>query len=65
MILTINRDPTLPPYYAIKNNILIASALDDWEDADVYRLTAEQSYITSRRDAEEKQGKFLLCEVQM
>ncbi|KAH7066958.1 hypothetical protein BKA63DRAFT_495842 [Paraphoma chrysanthemicola] len=27
-------DPTLPPYFVIKNCILVACALDDWNDAD-------------------------------
>lgn len=31
----------------MKNAILIASGMDDWADADVWRLAAEQSYITS------------------
>ncbi|EAT77947.1 hypothetical protein HBH56_178930 [Parastagonospora nodorum] len=40
-------DPTLPPYYVIKNSILVASALDDWNDADIFRLAAEQEWRTS------------------
>ncbi|KAL1797634.1 hypothetical protein ACET3X_004240 [Alternaria dauci] len=31
----------------MKNNILIASALDDWKDADIFRLAAEQQWRTS------------------
>ncbi|KAF2132908.1 hypothetical protein P153DRAFT_309696 [Dothidotthia symphoricarpi CBS 119687] len=48
-------DITLPPYYVIKNCILLASALDNWDDADVWRLAAEQAYITSFREANRKQ----------
>jgi hypothetical protein len=35
----------------IKNAILIVSAMDDWADADVWRLAAEQAYITAVREA--------------
>jgi hypothetical protein len=38
------RDWTLPPYYAIKNSILVASALDNWDEANLWRLSAEQTY---------------------
>lgn len=37
-------DSTLPPYYYIKNHILIASAMDDWEDAEHHRLAAVRSH---------------------
>lgn len=33
-------DPNLPPYHIIKNHILIASALEEWAEADVHRLAA-------------------------
>jgi hypothetical protein len=39
-------DPLLPPYYEIENCILIASACDMWEDADVWRRAARQAYHT-------------------
>jgi hypothetical protein len=38
------RDRTLPPYYAIKNSILVAGALDSWDEADLWMLSAEQTY---------------------
>ncbi|KAJ4319709.1 hypothetical protein N0V94_003768 [Neodidymelliopsis sp. IMI 364377] len=37
-------DPALPPYHIIKNCILVACALDNWRDADVFRLRAEDVY---------------------
>jgi hypothetical protein len=44
-------DPTFPPYYVVKNHILAASALDDWNDADKHRITAEVQYRISFHDA--------------
>jgi hypothetical protein len=41
------KDPTLPPYYFIKNAILVACALNDWTDANYYRLAAKQAHIMS------------------
>jgi hypothetical protein len=41
---SLDSDPTLPLYYAIKNSILIACALDDWRDADIFRGIAESIY---------------------
>jgi hypothetical protein len=38
------RNRTLPPYYAIKNSILIAGALDNWDETDLWMLSAEQTY---------------------
>ncbi|KAH6612081.1 hypothetical protein C7974DRAFT_445962 [Boeremia exigua] len=37
-------DPTLPPYWFIKNCILVACALENWRDADIFRTTAEAVY---------------------
>ncbi|KAJ8109619.1 hypothetical protein OPT61_g7327 [Boeremia exigua] len=37
-------DPTLPPYYVIKYHILVACALDDWRDADIFLNAAERAY---------------------
>jgi hypothetical protein len=48
------RDETLPPYYFIKNAILIVSAMDDWADAEVWKLAAEQAYITAFGKAKNK-----------
>ncbi|KAL6711642.1 hypothetical protein ACN47E_004576 [Coniothyrium glycines] len=48
-------DPTLPPFYIIKNCILLACALDDWNEADGWRLSAEQSYRTTLDEATRKQ----------
>jgi hypothetical protein len=36
----VRSDRTIPPFYIIKNCILIASALNDWDEADIWRLTA-------------------------
>jgi hypothetical protein len=36
-------DRSLPLYYIIKNVIRLTSALDGWEDAEVYRLTAARN----------------------
>jgi hypothetical protein len=47
----------LPPYYVIRNCILIACALDDWREADVYRLAAEQSYDTTLKVATQYKDK--------
>jgi hypothetical protein len=46
----------LPPYYVVKNLVLIASALDDRDDAEMFRLSTEQlycktlAYATSSQD---------------
>ncbi|KAJ4320030.1 hypothetical protein N0V94_003595 [Neodidymelliopsis sp. IMI 364377] len=40
-------DPALPPHYFIKNAILVACVLDDWTDADCYRLAVKQAHIMS------------------
>ncbi|KAF2124251.1 hypothetical protein P153DRAFT_411889 [Dothidotthia symphoricarpi CBS 119687] len=45
-------DPTLPPYYFIKNSILIACALDDWDEADPWRVSAEMVYRRSLDEAQ-------------
>ncbi|RYO01936.1 hypothetical protein AA0120_g388 [Alternaria tenuissima] len=37
-------DKTLPPYYVIKNCLLIACASDTWEEADDWKTRAEQAY---------------------
>lgn len=46
-----------PPCYVIKNGILLAtcSVLDDWDEADGGRLSAEQTYFTSLQEANRKQ----------
>jgi hypothetical protein len=38
------RDLAIPPYYAIKNCILVAGALDNWDEADPWISAAEQTY---------------------
>ncbi|KAH7385434.1 hypothetical protein DE146DRAFT_759670 [Phaeosphaeria sp. MPI-PUGE-AT-0046c] len=53
-------DITLPPYYVIKNCILAASALGDWREADIYRLTAEQTYTTALHTATAKKDMLSL-----
>ncbi|KZM22975.1 hypothetical protein ST47_g5878 [Ascochyta rabiei] len=45
-------DPALPTYYVIKNSILMACALDDWRDADIYRINARDIYYKSLSIAE-------------
>ncbi|CAN9131166.1 unnamed protein product [Alternaria alternata] len=37
-------DKTLPPYYVIKNCLLIACASDTWQEADDWKTRAEQAY---------------------
>jgi hypothetical protein len=44
-------DLTLPPYYVMNYCILIASAMDNWNEADLWRLSAEQSWYTARAKA--------------
>lgn len=56
-------DPTLPPYYVIHNCILIACALDDWSDADIWQRRAEQAYWTCAAKAELKQDAEALKEL--
>jgi hypothetical protein len=34
--------------------------MDDWQDADVWRLAAEQAYVTSRQDASARQNNKAL-----
>jgi hypothetical protein len=42
-------DRSLPPYHVIKNLILVTGAMDDWDEADIPRLQAEQAYIAAFR----------------
>jgi molybdopterin-guanine dinucleotide biosynthesis protein len=48
------KDPSLPPYFHIRYHIMIASAMDNWDDADYHRLVAEQAWSTTRRNATAK-----------
>ncbi|CAO2650729.1 Nn.00g020210.m01.CDS01 [Neocucurbitaria sp. VM-36] len=47
-------DESLPPYYVIRNCMLMACALDNWGEADIWRLCAEQAYRTSLEEATRK-----------
>ncbi|CAN9120840.1 unnamed protein product [Alternaria alternata] len=40
-------DPTLPPFYIIKNCILVAGAVDDWNIADDWLGRAERAFKKS------------------
>ncbi|KAB2109673.1 hypothetical protein AG0111_0g945 [Alternaria gaisen] len=40
-------DPTLPPFYIIKNCILVAGAVDEWNIADDWLRWAEQAFKKS------------------
>jgi hypothetical protein len=42
----------LPPYFAVKNYILLASAVDDWDEADVWILAAEYTHRNMLKEAE-------------
>lgn len=42
-----SRDYSLPLHYIIKNAVLVASTIRDWDEAEIWRLTAEQAYSTS------------------
>lgn len=46
------RDLTLPRYYYIKNCILLTRAIGNWNDAELYRLAAEQAYSTALSNAQ-------------
>lgn len=37
-------DPTLAPYWTLKNYLLFISAMGDWYDAEEWRTTAEKIY---------------------
>ncbi|KAF2278159.1 uncharacterized protein EI97DRAFT_431430 [Westerdykella ornata] len=37
-------DQSLPPYYVIKNCMLIACAQDDWSEGEAWRLAAENAF---------------------
>jgi hypothetical protein len=41
----------LPPYYVIHNCILIACTLEDWDEANLWRRSAEQAYWTTYAEA--------------
>ncbi|KAJ4324427.1 hypothetical protein N0V94_001325 [Neodidymelliopsis sp. IMI 364377] len=56
-------DPLLPPYYDIQNCILIASAEDMWEDADVWRRAARQAYRTFHAKASRANDTATLKEI--
>jgi hypothetical protein len=45
-VTNLNSDDTLPPYYIIRNCIVIACALDNWTEANIWRLSVEQTYST-------------------
>ena len=59
-----SRDPTIPPHFCMKNAVLIASGLDDWEDADYWRLAAEQEHATGLKIAEQAQDQGSLGTLQ-
>lgn len=40
-------DPTLPPYYIIEACTLIACALDDWSDEEIWQGRSEHTYWLS------------------
>ncbi len=40
----ISSDSNLPSYFIIKNQVLIACALDDCDEANAHRALAEQEY---------------------
>ncbi|KAF3008572.1 hypothetical protein E8E13_007300 [Curvularia kusanoi] len=50
----------LPPFYLIKNCILIACALDKWDEADTYRATAEHAHNKALREAEETHDEDMI-----
>jgi hypothetical protein len=49
LILSLS-DPTLPPYYVMNYCILIASALDDWNEAEIWIFSA--LHVWNRAHAE-------------
>jgi hypothetical protein len=40
----------LPPYYEAMNLVLITSALDDWDEAEMWRLSAQEVYRETLED---------------
>lgn len=48
----------------MKTAIIIASGLDDWEDADYWKLAAEQKHTTGLKIAKEKQDQGSLRALQ-
>ncbi|EDU50910.1 predicted protein [Pyrenophora tritici-repentis Pt-1C-BFP] len=50
----LKRNVSLPPYYVTRNCILLTSALDDWDEADTWRLIAQSSYKTCFWDAKKR-----------
>ncbi|KAH7084275.1 hypothetical protein FB567DRAFT_629810 [Paraphoma chrysanthemicola] len=50
----------LPPYYIIKNCILICCAMDYWSDANINRLTAESAYSVAWVEATRMQDEGAL-----
>ncbi|CAI6337394.1 unnamed protein product [Periconia digitata] len=50
-------DHTIPPYYKMRNCILIVSAMDDWNIADLYRQDAEIQYRVSHHKATEMEDE--------
>lgn len=59
-------DPTIPPYYAILNSILLVSASADWEEAEPYRVAAEYKWLSAYRAAHNRAdpvGVFILNEL--
>ncbi|KAF1934738.1 hypothetical protein EJ02DRAFT_313010, partial [Clathrospora elynae] len=44
-------DLTLPQYYVIQNCMLIASAINTWNEADIWRVYAVEIYQTSLGEA--------------
>ncbi|KAH7071979.1 hypothetical protein BKA63DRAFT_577590 [Paraphoma chrysanthemicola] len=51
---------SLPRYYVIKNCILICCALEYWDDANIYRLTAESAYSVAFSIASQQNDKVAL-----
>ncbi|KAI4660976.1 uncharacterized protein J4E79_005544 [Alternaria viburni] len=57
-------DTTLPPYYIIRNCILLTSAMDNWDDGNDWRLAAESCHSNTVRRATEMNDTNSLAALQ-
>ncbi|XPS72455.1 hypothetical protein M3J07_004607 [Ascochyta lentis] len=53
-------DPTIPPYYVFQNLLLISSATEGWDGAEIWMRAARQSYHTFHIEASRRQNTAAL-----
>ncbi|OAG22546.1 hypothetical protein CC77DRAFT_1018573 [Alternaria alternata] len=57
-------DTSLPPFYIIRNCILLVGAMDNWDDGNEWRLAAESTYSDALRRSREMNDTNSLAALQ-